>query len=68
MYVYKIAELLNSLNQAKKDGFEYVSLSFLEAEDDFPESIDLNYIHSQNDGETDSIDSITLPEDYCLPF
>lgn len=68
MYVYKITELLNSLNQAKKDGFEYVSLSLLEAEDDFPESIDLNYIHSQNDGETDSIDSITLPEDYCLLF
>ncbi len=68
MYVYKITELLDSLNQAKEDGFEYVSLSFLEAEDDFPESIDLNYIHSQSDGETDSIDSVILPEGYYSPF
>lgn len=68
MYVYKISELLNSLKQAKKDGFEYVSLSVLEAEDDLPESVDLEYVHSKNDSETDSIDSIILPEDYYFPF
>lgn len=68
MYVYKINELLNSLQQAKKDGFEYVSLSILDAEDDFPESVDLDYIHGHNDTETDSIDSVLLPDDYYFPF
>lgn len=68
MFVYKISELLDSLQQAKKDGFEYVSLSVLDAEDDLPESVDLDYVHTRNDSETDSIDSVILPDDYCFPF
>lgn len=68
MYVYKISELLNSLQQAKKDGFEYVSLSVLEPEEDLSESVSLDYVHSCNDCEADFIDSVLLPDGYYFPF
>ena len=34
MFVYKISELLESLKSAQKDGFEYVSLSILDPDED----------------------------------
>ena len=64
MYVYKISELLNNLYNAQKDGFEYVNLSILEAEDDMSETLCLDYVDSYDSSEEDMIDAIILPDDY----
>ncbi len=65
MYVYKISELLKSLKSAQKDGFEYVRISVLSDEEDgMEDSVDFDYVESLNSGETDTIDSVSLPEDY----
>lgn len=65
MFVYKISELLDSLNSARKDGFEYVSLSIVEADEEIDyDSICLDCIDDANSSEEDMIDSIVLPEDY----
>ena len=64
MYVYKISELLNNLSNAQKDGFEYVNLSILEAEDDMSETLCLDYVDSYDSSEEDIIDAIILPDDY----
>ena len=64
MYVYKISELLNNLSNAQKDGFEYVNLSILEAEDDMSETLCLDHVDSYDSSEEDMIDAIILPDDY----
>lgn len=64
MYAYKISELLESLNQAKKERFEYVELFILDSEEDAPESLELNYLDSNTDSEADSIDAIIVPDNY----
>lgn len=68
MFVYKISELLESLKSAQKDGFEYVSLSIIEADssDDEPDydTVCLEYICDKSSSEDDMIDSSPLPEDY----
>lgn len=64
MYAYKISELLNNLSNAQKDGFEYVNLLILEAEDDMPESVDLTYLDDVDSGEVASIDAVAIPDDY----
>ena len=65
MYVYKISELLKSHKSAQKDGVEYVRISVLSDEEDgMEDSVDFDYVESLNSGETDTIDSVSLPEDY----
>lgn len=66
MAVYKISELIDSLNSAVSDGFEYVSVSEVNDEENAqePDTLFLDYLISPNDGETDMIDAITLPADY----
>lgn len=64
MYVYQISELISSLNSAQKDGYEYVEISVLPPENDISESVDFNYIEDANSSESDSFDSILLPDDY----
>ena len=68
MYVYKISDLLKSLKSAQSDGFEYVSISVLPAEDDMEESIDLEYIEDEDSSAVDSIDTVILPENYSRDF
>lgn len=66
MFVYKISELLDSLKSAYKDGFKYVSLSIVKADEEIDyDSICLDYIDDANSSEEDMIDSITLPANYC---
>ena len=49
----------------QKDGFEYVRISVLSDEEDgMEDSVDFDYVESLNSGETDTIDSVSLPEDY----
>ena len=68
MQVFKISDLIDSLNSAKKDGFEYVSLSIVEADDDEPDlnydTLCLDYVDDASSSEGDMIDSISLPDDY----
>ena len=68
MFVYKISELLESLQSALSDGFDYVSLSLLEPDENDDElnceTLVLDYIHDASDSEEDMIDSISLPEGY----
>mgnify|MGYP007100379254 FL=1 len=68
MFVYKISELLESLQSARSDGFDYVSLSLLEPDENDDElnykTLVLDYIHDASDSEEDMIDSISLPEGY----
>lgn len=68
MQVFKISDLINSLNSAKKDGFEYVSLSIVEADDDDSDlnydTLCLDYVDDDSSSEGDMIDSISLPDNY----
>lgn len=67
MFVYNISELLESLKSAQDEGFEYVSLSILDPdeEDDLDcETVVLDYVHDSSSSEEDMIDSVTLPEGY----
>ena len=68
MFVYNISELLESLKSAQDEGFEYVSLSTLdpdEEDDDLDcETVVLDYVHDSFSSEEDMIDSVTLPEGY----
>lgn len=68
MNVYKVSELLESLKSAQRYGYEYVEISSLPAEDDMPESVDFNYVENYNTSETDSFDSVSLPDDYNAPL
>lgn len=68
MFVYNISELLESLKSAQEDGFEYVSLSILDPDEDEEdldcETVVLGYVHDSSGSEDDMIDSVTLPEGY----
>lgn len=68
MQVYKISDLLSSLNSASEEGFEYVSLNIIEADDDDPEldydSLFLDYVDDKSSSEEDIVDSVPLPDDY----
>lgn len=68
MFVYNISELLESLKSAQDEGFEYVSLSILdpdEEDDDLDcETVVLDYVHDSSSSEEDMIDAVTLPEGY----
>ena len=71
MFVYKITDLLKSLQSAKKDGFEYLAISIIDAdpsdeEDCYPDSLCLEYIVSEVETQEDSIDSEVLPDGYDL--
>ena len=68
MFVYNISELLESLKSAQDEGFEYVSLSILDPDEDDEdldcETVVLDYVHDSSSSEEDMIDSVTLPENY----
>ena len=65
MIAYKISELLESLNASQKDGFEYVTLSILDPDDDIDcETVCLNYVCDASSTEEDMIDSVPLPDGY----
>lgn len=69
MFVYNISELLESLKSAQDEGFEYVSLSILDPDEEEDDDLDcetvvLDYVHDSSSSEEDMIDSVTLPEGY----
>lgn len=67
MAIYKISDLLHSLNKATNDGFEYVELSEVPPEDDEPACLFASYIIEACAAEEDIIDSSELPENYFYP-
>lgn len=68
MAIYKITDILNSIQSMKKDGFEYVDISELmpdepDDEDDGATLI-LSAIENDSYTEEDMIDSVKLPDNY----
>lgn len=63
MAYYRISEILDMLNSARKDGFEYVNVAVTESDEEFPESIELTFVDSEHT-EDESIDSVELPKGY----
>ena len=70
MAYYKIDEILDSISSMKKDGFEYVSISISEIDDDdedhVGEALYIDSVISETETETDIIESVTLPDSYYL--
>ncbi len=64
MAIYEIKELVDSLLNAKSDGYEYVDISEIPCDDDDVTVLNLDYRENCNTGETDMIDSVELPADY----
>ena len=67
MAIYKISDILNSIQSMKEDGFEYVGISELtsDEEDEKPgNTLVIEAIEDSFSTEADMIDSSTLPENY----
>lgn len=71
MAIYKITDILNSIQSMRNDGFEYVDISELmhdEPYDDDDEcnstTLVLSAIESDSCTEEDMIDSVKLPDNY----
>jgi hypothetical protein len=66
MAIYKISDLLSTLQSSQHDGYEYVDLSLIEADEDSDESLVLNYIVDSLEGSEDFVDSVELPPSYSI--
>lgn len=64
MAYYKISEILDCLQDMKRDGFEYVEISELEPEEEFLSALCLDAVEDSNSSEGEQIDSVTLPDGY----
>ena len=64
MAIYKISEILESLQSAKSDGYEYVSINESDDDDPDPAVLFLDYLETPNDSESDLIDAVDLPDNY----
>lgn len=66
MAIYKIPDLLSTLQNANHDGYEYVDLSVVEADEDSGESLVLGYIVDSSEASEDFVDSVKLPTNYSI--
>ena len=70
MAYYKIDEIFDIISSMKKDGFEYVDISIVDVDDDdeenVGESLFIDAVISEDESESDIIDSVTLPDAYHL--
>ena len=65
MATYKTIELINRLSELINNGYEYVDVSIIEADEDLPESLPFDAIESDSCFvDYEEIDSVELPEDY----
>ncbi|MCI8370921.1 MAG: hypothetical protein HFI75_00705 [Lachnospiraceae bacterium] len=71
MAIYKITDILNSIQSMRKDGYEYVDISELmpdepydEDDEDIGATLILNAIENDSYTEEDMIDSVKLPDNY----
>lgn len=65
MAYYKIDDLLECISNMKKDGFDYIDLSVIEAIDDNDtESLSIEAISPTLENEEEMIDSVAIPTEY----
>lgn len=65
MATYKTIELINRLSELVNNGYEYVDLSIIEADEDLPEALHFDAIESDACSvDYEEIDSVEIPEDY----
>ena len=65
MATYKTIELINRLSELINNGYEYVDLSIIEADEDLPEALRFDAIESDACSvDYEEIDSVEIPEDY----
>lgn len=68
MAIYKISEILESLQSMMDDGFEYVDISEIEPDSNDPEdnlaTLSLDAIIDDHSTESDLIDAVELPDGY----
>lgn len=60
MAIYKISEILDFMSSMSKDGYEYVEIDEMEAEDDMPACLKLSALGEDANPE-DFIDSVDYP-------
>ncbi len=67
MATYKISDLYNRLCEMSADGYEYVDIALLSADDDLPEVLSFYAIeNSYGSVDYEPVDSCELPEDYDI--
>lgn len=65
MATYKTTELINRLSELINDGYEYVDVSIMEEDEDFPESLHFDALESNTCSvDYEEVESIEIPEDY----
>lgn len=64
MAIYKISDILESIQSMKKDGFEYIEISECEADEDSEATLFIDAIEDEYSTESDMIDSVKLPSGY----
>lgn len=65
MAIYRITDILNQLVQITSDGYDYVDLTSLEANDDFPASLDFSAIDLGGFSiGYNPVESVNIPSDY----
>lgn len=65
MATYKTVDLINRLSELINDGYEYVDITELDADEEFPSCLSFSAIEdSSSSVDFEEIDSVELPEDY----
>lgn len=65
MAIYKITDVLDSIQSMKKDGYEYIDISELTNDDDDDDAtLVIDAIEDISSTVEDMIDSVSLPENY----
>lgn len=65
MAIYKVSDLLNRLEKIAIEGYEFVDIHELEADDEFPAALLVNAIEDFDfSSEDEEISSVEIPKDY----
>lgn len=65
MATYKTIELIDKLSELINDGYEYVDINELDADEEFPESLTFEAIESNSSSiDYEDVESVIVPEDY----
>lgn len=65
MATYRISNLIDKLAEIMNDGYEFVEISELEENDDFPACLNFNAVEYNNASvDYEEVDSVKVPENY----
>lgn len=64
MAIYKITDILSSIQSMQKDGFEYIELSEIMDDDNDDATLSIDAIEDSSTFENDMVDSVNLPDGY----